>query len=307
MKIMVTGSSGFIGSNLHFLYPNLLKTLRSNEVFNVTCASKSVMIAPDINGDTNWSCKLFDINAIIHLAGLAHSNSYSIDNYQSVNVNGTLHLAAEAAKAGVKRFVFVSSIVVNGTSTQQLPFSTTSGVNPHNAYALSKYDAEVGLKKIAEETGLEVVIVRPTLVYGPNAPGNFGSLIKLVKKLPFLPFGLAENKRDFIAVQNLTDLLMTCAKHRNAAGHTFLASDGDTVSIKVFTNAIAKGLNKTLIQLPVPICLMRLGARLLGKLSMAEQLLGNLQVDSSNAHEVLGWTPPYTMEQAMASLSESKK
>tara|TARA_R110002167_G_scaffold195810_1_gene398579 strand:- start:53096 stop:54019 length:924 start_codon:yes stop_codon:yes gene_type:complete len=307
MNIMVTGTSGFIGSHLHSLYPDVLKTFRSKDDSNIDYSSQSVIIVPNITGVTNWSGKLLDVDVIIHLAGLAHSNSYTIENYQSVNVDGSLHFASEAAKAGVKRFVFVSSIAVNGTKTNQLSFSTTSDVNPHNAFAQSKYDAEVGLKRIAEETGLEVVIVRPTLVYGLNAPGNFGSLTKLVKKFPFLPFGLSDNKRDFIAVQNLADLLITCANHPNAAGQTFLASDGETVSIKVFTNAIAKGLNKTLIQLPVPISLMRLGARLVGKLSIAEQLLGNLQVDSSNAHEVLGWSPPYTMEQAMASLSERKK
>jgi nucleoside-diphosphate-sugar epimerase len=180
-------------------------------------------------------------------------------------------------------------------------------MTPHNHYAKSKSLAELGLKKIASETGLEVIVVRPTLVYGPKAPGNFGLLTKLVHKLPLLPFGLADNKRDFIAVQNLVDLLMTCVNHPNAAGHTFLASDCQTVSIKSFTNAVGKGLGKTVIQLPVPVSLMRLTARLVGKSAMMEQLLGNLQVDSSNAHDVLGWVPPYTMEQAMASLSENKK
>jgi len=154
---------------------------------------------------------------------------------------------------------------------------------------------------------MEIVIVKPTLVYGPEAPGNFGLLTKLVHKFPLLPFGLAKNKRDFIAVQNLVDLLIVCAKHPDAAGHTFLASDCETVSIKEFTNAIAKGLNRTLIQVPVPNYIMRFAAKLVGKSLMLEQLLGNLQVDSSNAQEVLGWIPPYTMEQAMASLSENTK
>jgi nucleoside-diphosphate-sugar epimerase len=231
---------------------------------------------------------------------------HSSDDYQSVIVNGTLRLAKEAVKAGVKRFVSISSSVVNGTSTKHMPFSPVSNPNPHNAYAQSNYDAEVGLAIIAHETGLEVVIVRPTLVYGANAPGSFGLLTNLVTKLPLLPFGLVNNKRDFIAVQNLVHLRISCAKHPDAAGYTFLASDGESVSIREFTNAIARGLNKSLLQLPIPISIIRLGLSLLGKSVMAEQLLVNLQVVSSIAQEVLGWNPPYTMEQAMASLSEKK-
>jgi nucleoside-diphosphate-sugar epimerase len=196
---------------------------------------------------------------------------------------------------------------VNGHVTLEKPFSIFDEPKPLNSYTNSKYDAEIGLRKIAAETGLEVVIVRPTLVYGPNAPGNFGLLTKLVNKLPLLPFGLTNNKRDFIAVQNLADLLITCASHPNAAGHTFLASDMETVSIKQFTSAIAEGQGRKVFQLPIPVSLMRLAGKLMGKSAMVEQLVGNLQVDSSNLKEVLGWTPPYTMKQAMATLRDSSK
>ena len=208
---------------------------------------------------------------------------------------------------GISRFVFVSSIGVNGASTSRRPFSVYSEPTPNNAYARSKYEAELGLKKIAEKTGLEVVIVRPTLVFGHDAPGNFGALTRLVNKLPILPFGLANNRRDFISVQNLADLLVTCATHPNAVGHTFLASDGETVSVKQFTNAIADGLGKKVIQLPVPVSVMRLVGKLTGKSAMIEQLYGNLEVDSSNIKEVLGWTPPLTMRQAMATLRDYGK
>lgn len=299
--ILLTGMSGFIGRCF------LQTDIEARYVVRNKSACEAVdrFLIDRLNAETNWNSAFDGIDSIIHLAGLAHSNSFSVGDYQSVNVDGTLHFANEAAKAGVKRFVFVSSIGVNGTSTTNTPFSTLSDLQPHNAYAQSKYDAEIGLKKIAKETGMELVIVRPTLVYGPNAPGNFGTLTRLVNKVPFLPFGLANNKRDFISVQNLADLLVTCAKHPNAGGHTFLASESETVSIKGFTSAIAKGLGTNLIQLPVPVSLMRLGAKLLGKSLMVEQLVGNLQVDSSNLNDVLGWTPPYTMEQAMASLSET--
>ncbi|WP_415775085.1 NAD-dependent epimerase/dehydratase family protein [Shewanella oncorhynchi] len=303
MNILLTGGAGFVGRHLSTQFHIKQQVVRKGEMHPYS----SVYSIDTLNGTTDWDGAFTDINVIIHLAGLAHSNSFSTQEYQSVNVEGTLHLANEAVKAGVRRFVFVSSIGVNGSLTNGTPYTFNSTPSPHNPYTQSKYDAEIGLKKISQETGLEVVIVRPTLVYGSNAPGNFGMLAKLVNKLPLLPFGLTDNKRDFIAVQNLADLLITCANHPKAAGQSFLASDGETVSIKEFTNAIAKGLDKTVFQLPIPVSLMLFAASLVGKSAMAEQLLGSLQVDSSNAQEVLGWVPPYTMEQAMASLSENKE
>lgn len=315
--IMLTGASGFVGGAVLtqlMQQPDLvIRTFgrRTANGLSINATPNLSHVIGNIDGATDYSEAINGVDVVIHCAARTHimrdESTELLVEYRKINLEGTLNLAKQAVKAGVKRFVFISSIGVNGFSTKAIPFSVDSLVHPHNAYAQSKYDAETGLKKIAEETGLEIVIVRPTLVYGANAPGNFGALTKLVNKLPFLPFGLANNLRDFIAVQNLADLLVTCATHPNAGGHTFLASDGETVSIKEFTNAIAKGLNKKLIQLPVPVSLMRFAARLVGKSAMAEQLLGNLQVDSSNAREVLGWTPPYTMEQAMASLSENKK
>lgn len=303
-KILLTGSSGFIGSYLKKDINIQAIVLRTNEVDNCKPNYK----IDSLTENTCWNNAFNNIDSIIHLAGLAHSNSFSESDYNSVNTQGTLKLASDAAKFGIKRFVFVSSIGVNGSSTKdEKPFCYNSEVEAHNVYANSKLDAEIGLKKIAEETGLEVVIVRPTLVYGPNAPGNFGLLTKLVTKLPVLPFGLVSNKRSFIAVQNLADLLLACAKHPNAAGHTFLASDGKSISTKEFTNAIAKGLNKSIYQLPIPKSIMRLGFKLIGKQSMAEQLLDNLEVDSSNTFDVMGWKPPYTMEQAMCLLSKEMK
>ncbi|EGR0081447.1 TPA: NAD-dependent epimerase/dehydratase family protein [Vibrio vulnificus] len=301
-KIVVTGASGFVGRHVLNLVPDAIPVMRSK------AQCPDFISVPSLDDSVPWKILLGkNIDAIIHLAGLAHGSFFSDVDYHNVNVKGTLHLAEEAAKVGVSRFVFVSSIGVNGMSTTTRPFNVSSELIPHNEYSKSKYDAEIGLKKIAKETGLEVVIVRPTLVYGPDAPGNFGMLTKLIKRLGVLPFGLATNRRDFISVQNLADLLVTCATHPNAAGHTFLASDSETVSIKKFTNAIANGLGKKAIQLPVPVSLMRFAGRLTGKSAMIEQLYGNLEVDSSNIKEVLGWTPPFTMEQSMALLKHTDK
>ncbi|HAS6102172.1 TPA: NAD-dependent epimerase/dehydratase family protein [Vibrio vulnificus] len=311
MGILLTGSTGFIGKQFVESY-NCLSALYAVVRHNsCKAASRDVtgffVVENGINSFTPWDNAFSNIRVVLHLGGLAHKNSLCPSDYDEVNVEGTLHLARSAAKSGVQRFIFVSSIGVNGISTNDSSFTSMSPPCPHNSYSRSKYKAELGLKRIAEETGLEVVIVRPTLVYGPNAPGNFGTLTKLVNKLPFLPFGLATNRRDFISVQNLADLLVTCVTHPDAAGHTFLASDGETVSIKEFTNAIAKGLDKKIFQLPVPVTLMRLAGKLTGKSAMIEQLYGNLEVDSSHIKEVLGWTPPFTMEQSMAFLKHTDK
>lgn len=314
MNILITGATGFVGRVL-------VEYLVSNSTHKVVVASRRTNITfpvgvdhvevSDLTESTCWNQALNNVDCIIHMAARVHvmndSSADPLSEFRSVNVDGTLNLARQSVNAGIKRFIFISSVGVNGATTLARPFSDNLAPKPHSAYTVSKLEAENALWKLSTETGMEIVVIRPPLVYGRNAPGNFGSLTKLVQKLPFLPFGLTDNKRDFISVRNLADLLMTCANHPNAAGHTFLASDGETVSIKAFTNAIAKGLNKTLIQFPIPTSFMRLTARLVGKSAMAEQLLGNLQVDSSITQDVLDWTPPYTMEQAMASLSEIKK
>ncbi|BCN23025.1 NAD-dependent epimerase/dehydratase family protein [Vibrio alfacsensis] len=300
-EILVTGCTGFVGRNLSNLIGDARYVVRNSKVGYY----KDTFSIEGLNTKTDWYGAFKGIRTVIHLAGLAHCKSVGADDFDMVNTQGTLHLAKESALNGVKRFVFVSSIGVNGLLSISKPFCYKTIPQPHNSYARSKLNAEIGLRKISEETGLEVVIVRPTLVYGPSAPGNFGTLTKLVHKVTFLPFGMASNRRDFIAVQNLADLLVTCANHPDAAGHTFLASDGETVSIKEFTNAIAEGLGKKVIQLPVPVSVMRLAGKLTGKSAMIEQLYGNLEVDSSNIKEVLDWTPPLTMKQAMATLRDS--
>lgn len=302
--ILVTGSSGFIGRQVLKQFSNCVRPVfRRGNIIN----HNNSFVVDTINGYTDWNNAFDGVKAVIHLAGLAHSNTFSLDEYQSVHIDGTLHLAREAAKLGVKRFVFVSTVRVNGNSTGLVPFNSQSQVAPTTDFAKTKHTAERKLFLLSKETGLEIVVVRPTMVYGYNAPANFSLLVKLVSALPVLPFGLANNLIDVISVNNLADLLVKCAEHPNAAGHTFLASDGETVSIKEFTNAIAKGLGKKVFQLPIPVGLMRLVGKVAGKSATMEQLFGNLEVDSSNTREILGWTPPFTMEQSMASLRKADK
>ncbi|MCW3173490.1 NAD-dependent epimerase/dehydratase family protein [Shewanella subflava] len=305
MKILLTGSSGFLGNHLRGTTNIKRIVVREND--NCDHWDCELFTISALNGKTDWSDAFSSIDAVIHLAALAHSRASTSDDYQQVNVDGTLHLAREAALNGVKRFVFVSSIGVHGSNTFEAPLTPNSPLIPDNDYTRSKFSAEQGLKQIATETGLEVVIVRPTLVYGSNAPGNFGLLSKLIERAPFLPFGIIKNKRDFIAAQNLADLLVRCATHPNASGQVFLASEGETVSIGEFTNQIARGLNRKIIQLPIPISLFRLIGRLTGKTHLVEQLVGNLHVDNSNLKQLLDWTPPHSMEEAMSQLNKGRK
>ncbi|PTP86651.1 UDP-glucose 4-epimerase [Vibrio splendidus] len=299
MRTLVTGATGFVGRELINTLDNVCCVIRKNQkhAFDISYEVES------IDGGTLWTDECLSVDVIVHLAGIAHDKSCSLEKYISVNTDGTLKLARDAALKGVKRFVFVSSIGVNGSFTNDKPFRPDSNASPHNAYAYSKYMAELGLQKIQSDTGMEVVIVRPTLVYGVGARGNFGMLTKLIEYFPILPFGLTNNRRDFISVKNLASLLNECVYNPNAVGHIFLASDMNAVTMKQFTQTIAKSLGKVNIQLPVPISIMRFFGKVTGKSSVVEQLVGNLEVDSSNVIDVLGWTPPYTMEESMNSLS----
>ncbi|WP_264404144.1 NAD-dependent epimerase/dehydratase family protein [Vibrio owensii] len=296
--LLVTGATGFVGQKLTQLNQNFRCVIRAGEHHSFADS----YTVPTIDASTDWSNCFEGVDAIIHLAGLAHNKSYTDAEYRAVNTDGTLRLALKAAEAGVKRLVFVSSIGVNGANSHDSVFLPSDVANPHNSYAQSKHEAELGLWDISKQTGLEVVIVRPTLVYGPNAPGNFGMLTKLVNSIPFLPFGLANNRRDFISVNNLVDLLIVCAKHKNAPGNIFLASENNSVSIRDFVNAIASGQGRNVFQIPIPIGLMRFAGLVTGKSTMIEQLFGNLEVDSSNLKDILNWTPPYSMKDSMAML-----
>jgi nucleoside-diphosphate-sugar epimerase len=303
VTVLITGANGFIGSHL-------INNLKCNykvagQVRNIVKSIRNdfPLFALDVNGSSEWADSLKSINVVIHLAGIAHNKSGDLDYMREVNVNGTINLAQQSAKNGVKRFIFISSIGVLGNrNTNNLPFDEHSGHSPYSESAQSKLDAESALLEIAEETGLEVVIIRPVLVYGSSAPGNFGKLVNLVNKLPILPFALCTNKRSFISVDNLVDFISTCIEHPKAKNEIFCISDGNVVSIREFTDEIAIGLNKRLIQLPIPVSIFKLLGKSVGKSEPIEQLIGDLQVDSSKARQLLGWTPPFTMAETLSKL-----
>lgn len=294
--IAVTGYSGFIGK--------LLLTQLSNHecllIGRKQPDSDYCFFELDIasTDEVHLVESLGRVVTLIHLAGRAHilkNTTNSLKDFRTINTEGTLNLASQAAEAGVKRFIFLSSIGVNGISNTS-PFFIDDSPAPIEDYAVSKLEAEIGLKKIAAETGMEVVIIRPPLVYGPNAPGNFGKLAKLAcKNLP-LPFGAIHNKRSLVAVDNLVDLIVTCIDHPHAANQTFLVSDDHDVSTTELLNAMTLASGKKTRLLPVPVSLLTLVAKLTGKQAVIDRLCGSLQVDISHTKEVLGWKPPVSFE-----------
>jgi nucleoside-diphosphate-sugar epimerase len=220
--------------------------------------------------------------------------------YREVNVHGTLNLARQAAEAGVCRFVFVSSIKVNGEGTQPgQPFTADDVPSPLDPYGVSKLEAEQGLRVIEEQTGMSVVIVRPPLVYGQSVKANFASMMRWVFRGVPLPLGRIKNARSMVALDNLVDLLVTCLKHPAAAGQTFLVSDGDDVSTTDLLRRTAQAMGKRALLLPVPVSWLEVVAALLGKRAMVQRLCGSLQVNIDKTRSILGWAPPLTLDQGL--------
>ena len=292
MKIVVTGARGFVGKALCKALRDrgdqLIATVRAQP-------DASEVAVGDIHGATDWSLALQGANAVIHLAARVHVMSDTEEDplraYREVNLHGTLNLARQAAAAGVKRFIFVSSVKVNGESTSMRPFTALDAAAPIDPYGLSKSEAETALHELHRKTGMEIVVVRPPLVYGPGVKANFLNLIKAVEKGIPLPLGKATGRRSMVALDNLVDLLILCLHHPAAAGGTFLVSDGVDLTVKELVVMIAQAMDKPPRLLPVPVGLMRGAATLLGKGAVADRLLGSLQVDIKHTRQRLEWNP----------------
>lgn len=299
-KYLITGANGFVGSTLMSKLGNqAIGAVRTAE----SSSLENTKVIGDINSTTNWNACLENVDTVVHLAGIASKNGYSPSDYDEINHRATLKLAQDAINLGVRRFIFVSTIAVMGLSGS---FDEESETNPQNDYAKSKLDAEQGLRKLLADSDMELVIIRPTLVYGKGATGNFLLLQKLIDRLPVLPFGLSKNKRSFISCDNLTDLIINCATHVDAAGEIFLASEGPAISTKDFTNAIARGIDRSPIQAPFPGTLAKVLFSLVRRPSMYSQLFDDLEVRSTKLKDVIGWTAPHTMQQNMEKLRETK-
>lgn len=304
-SILVTGASGFVGSRLIMRLADVPALAVLGAVRTKPARHHSELVAVgEINGDTDWSEALQGRQVVIHTAARAHiMDDVAVDplaEFRRVNVAGTLNLARQAAAGGVRRFVFVSSIKVNGEQTQSGKcFTAEDPPSPEDAYGVSKREAEQGLLEIARETGMKVVIIRPPLVYGPGVKGNFASMIRLVAKGLPLPLGAIRNKRSLVALDNLVDLIITCIDHPAAANQVFLAGDGDDLSTSELLRRVGAAMGKPARLLPVPAGLLQFGATVLGKKAMAQRLLGSLQVDISKTRTLLGWVPPLSVDEGL--------
>ena len=307
-KVLLTGASGFLGKSIAQCLGKSGNTELASVFRGSTNSVANSFCVGDIDGTTDFSAALLGQDVVIHTAARVHvmrdKSSDPISEFRKVNVEGTLNLARQSVLAGINRFVFISSIKVNGELTSGSGiFSEQDIPNAQDPYGRSKHEAEQGLLEISKNSDLEVVIIRPPLIYGPGVKGNFASMIKAIKyRLP-LPFGLVDNERSLIALDNLVDLIITCIDHPKAGGQIFLASDGKDVSSLDLVNKIANAFCVTPFVLPMPVPLMRIVAKKIGKGLVADRLFGDLRIDSTKAKELLGWSPIVTMDQQLASMA----
>ncbi len=305
-RLLVTGASGFVGRMLcaesaRFGFP-VHAALRAPAKLDIAgCDTVQIL---DINASTDWNNALHGVTTVIHLAARVHvmhdDASNPLEEFRRTNVAGTENLARQAAQAGVKRLVYVSSIKVNGETTSEgEKFSESDVPDPHDHYGISKMEAEQALHLVAKETGLEVVIVRPPLVYGAGVKGNFAQMLKVLARGIPLPLASVNNRRSLVYVGNLVDALILCATHPAAAGQTYLVSDGEDISTPVLLRQLGAAMGHPARLLPCPQALLKLAGRLTGRADKIERLLGSLRVDSGKIRRDLGWMPPYTLQQGL--------
>lgn len=313
MRVLVTGATGFVGRAL-------VHRLVGTEGTAVHAATRRAQrdLPPgvvqceisDLSADTRWGAALSGMDLVIHAAARVHvmheRAADPLAEFRAVNVAGTLALASQAAAARIRRFVFLSSIKVNGDETSSgRPFTECDDPAPPDAYGVSKREAELGLREIAERTGMEVVIIRPVLVYGPGVRANFLSMMRALHVGLPLPLGAINNRRSLIALDNLIDFIVRCASHPAAAGQTFFVSDGEDLSTPELFRRAAAALGARARLLPVPVVLLEGIARVMGREAAARRLCRSLQVDITKARAELGWSPPVSVDDALARTADA--
>jgi len=306
MKILITGASGFIGRNLCAFLKGKNCFVRGavrRQSCNISGVDECIK-AGDIGSGVDWTQALTGVDVVVHLAARVHvlkeSAADSLEAFRKVNVLGTKRLAEQAAKAGIKRFIFISSVKVNGEGSSR-PYTENDPPDPQDAYGISKKEAEDALLNIAAETGLEVVILRLPLVYGPGVKANFKNLMKIAGSGLPLPLKRINNWRSFLYIGNLVDAIITCMTHPRAAGETFLVSDGEDVSAPDLIKMIASAMNKRAVLFSLPQGLLKALCKILGKSQEFDKLTGTLIVDSRKIRNLLGWKPPFTLEEGIKS------
>ena len=305
MRVLITGATGFVGTALTERVSSVYDTIALVRTQNhVLSANIQQLVAANI-----FAADLpNNIDVIIHLAGRAHilneQTTDPLSEFRKVNVEGTLQLARQALDKKVKRFIFMSSIGVNGSVTLQQPFAEDAIPQPHADYAVSKLEAEHELKKLFAGSDTELVIIRPPLVYAAHAPGNFARLLKLVASNLPLPFAGTNNKRSFVALENLVDFIQTCIEHPNAANQIFLVADQTPISTRELVQYLKQGMGKPARFIYIPQPFIKLGAACVGKLKLYEQLFESLEVDTTKAQKLLNWTAPLTAKQAMVQVGK---
>ncbi len=303
--LLVTGATGFVGRSLvarALMCDGISVRAAVRTATHGLPSAVEIARIGDVSETTDWTQALAGADVVVHLAARVHvmrdAAADPLAEFRRVNVAGTLQLARSAARAGSRRFVYLSSVKVNGEGGDT-PYRETDPPSPRDPYGVSKHEAETGLRALAAETGLEVVIIRPPLVYGPGVKGNFRSLMRLVARGVPLPFGAVHNCRSLVGLDNLVDLILTCVRRPQAANETFLVSDGNDLSTTQLIRELAYAMGKSPRLIPVPASALGAAAALLGKRGVAQRLLGSLQVDISKARLTLGWQPPNTVQDGL--------
>ena len=311
ISLLVTGANGFVGSA--FCTEALRRGYRVRAALrgapNFQIPGCEIATIAGIDSETDWSAALQNIDTVVHLASRVHvmqdHAANPLEAFRKVNVAGTEHLAHAAAAHGVKRLVYVSSIKVNGESTPaDRHFSETDKPSPQDPYGLSKFEAEQALHRVSEETGIEIVILRPPLVYGAGVKGNFSQMLRVLKKGFPLPLASVHNRRNLVYVGNLVDALLVCTTHPAAVGQTYLVGDGENISTSQLLNELGRAMGHSAHLISCPIGLLNLAGRITGKSAQIDRLLGSLQIDSGKIRRELNWIPPYTLKQGLQATAE---
>lgn len=301
MRIIVTGATGFVGqaaiAHLREAGHDVLAATR-----RVAPCAAPARVVGDIDSHTDWGAHLDGVDCVIHLAARVHvmHDSNGLEAYREVNTRGTQRLAESAARAGVRRFVYLSSAKVVGESSGSSVFSDASPAAPTDPYAASKHEAEIALQQVTAQSGIEVCILRPPLVYGPGVRANFLRLLRWIDRGIPLPFGVVRNARSLVALDNLANAITVCATHPRAAGQTFLVADSEPLSTPELIRRLATALDRPARLVPVPPAALRFAGRLTGKTAEIDRLLGNFRVDSAGIRTALDWQPPVSSDKALA-------